>query len=678
MKIQKSIFLIVGLLTTIVLGLFFWFLHIKFTNIFITSVFNGNSLPILNDIVKEHRLQNVAVRDLNFYIQKLRPFIARVLFIVAITPLVITLLYYFRKSIKNTIKSFFNVVTHPVNLAIFRIVLFSIFLNPFEGKPILDYLQPFLEIPSELRDLPLGFGWLFNYIPVNQSLVHIAYVTLIVSCCFGIIGFLTRSAALLTLISGFYLLSIPQLFGKVTHSHPHLLWFMAILVVSNCADFLSIDSIIKSWKRADRGNIESPSPSRKYTYPLRFIWLLMGLIYFFPGLWKWLSAGLAWAFSDNLKYRLYENWHTGEWIPFFRLDHYPLIYQFAAFGGIIFEIAFIFLLFSKRFRYLAVIGGLAFHNINNILMRIPFWNVQYCYVVFVNWHYIFKRIGKFLFRQKMYLIFDGNCQLCRRTIASLKVLDVFERITYVNALNQEALANNDLLWLNSNEILKDMHVVVGKTSWKGFFAYRSLAYRILFFWPFIPWLYIPPIPQIGSYIYRQVADSRTCSIVRSNFHLSPYQSDTRSNPKSVILVGLFLLIMNSFYGITGQSYAWPFACYPKFSGILGPTRDALEIVAVDNFGNESLLTESIQKQGIPTDRYLELLKNLLQQDDKQATRLNAFWQFVSQNNPELQKIEFLKFYRLTLLTIPERQQENPVERKLILEKKLNSTVSDAK
>lgn len=36
----------------------------------------------------------------------------------------------------------------------------------------------------------------------------------------------------------------------------------------------------------------------------------------------------------------------------------------------------------------------------------------------------------------------------------------------------------------------------------------------------------------------------------------------------------------------------------------------------------------------------------------------------------MQQVQLLKFYRLTLLTDPERQEKNPVSRKLILQKKI--------
>ena len=44
--------------------------------------------------------------------------------------------------------------------------------------------------------------------------------------------------------------------------------------------------LVAAWKRANRGVTDPPGPSRTYALPIRFVWLLMGLIYFFPGFWN--------------------------------------------------------------------------------------------------------------------------------------------------------------------------------------------------------------------------------------------------------------------------------------------------------------------------------------------------------------------------------------------------------
>ena len=44
----------------------------------------------------------------------------------------------------------------------------------------------------------------------------------------GMVGLFTRTSALFTTVLSFYVLGIPQFYGKVNHYH-HLLWFAGIL-----------------------------------------------------------------------------------------------------------------------------------------------------------------------------------------------------------------------------------------------------------------------------------------------------------------------------------------------------------------------------------------------------------------------------------------------------------------
>ncbi|MBW4673789.1 MAG: HTTM domain-containing protein [Desmonostoc geniculatum HA4340-LM1] len=368
-----------------------------------------------------------------------------------------------RHYLLKTIREFFLETTHPINLAIFRIVHFEIIFSSDISQVVW-----FSQLPKELVFAPIGLEWLINIIPINATIAQIASFLFKICSFTAMIGIFTRTSAWLTVILGFYVLGIPQFYGKVDHYH-HLLWFAAILAASRCADVLSLDAIFMAWKRADRGQLEPPSLSRVYALPLRFVWILLGIIYLFPGLYKLFVGGFDWAFSDNLKYRLYTIWlDLDGWIPVFRLDQYPILYQLSAFGSIFFEVSFIFLIFFPRTRYVAAFAGAGFHLAIYHLMKINFISLIKVYVTFFDFNDIFRGIGHRLFPQDMYVIYDGNCQLCRRTIATLRVFDVFGRLTFVNALDNQALTTHNLLWLDSQALMADMHTVLETKSWKGF------------------------------------------------------------------------------------------------------------------------------------------------------------------------------------------------------------------
>ena len=89
------------------------------------------------------------------------------------------------------------------------------------------------------------------------------------------------------------------------------------------------------------GNLSAQRGALAYALPLRFVWVLLGICYFFPGLWKYWYSGLAWAFSDHFKHLAEWKWINmglemkdgawqGDWQPLFRIDLYPLMYKPAA------------------------------------------------------------------------------------------------------------------------------------------------------------------------------------------------------------------------------------------------------------------------------------------------------------------------------------------------------------
>ena len=51
---------------------------------------------------------------------------------------------------------------------------------------------------------------------------------------------------------------------------------------------------------------------------------------------------------------------------------------------------FVFLVFSRRTRYVAVVAGIMFHNMTNMTLCISFWFLQGLYVAFIPWDRLLK------------------------------------------------------------------------------------------------------------------------------------------------------------------------------------------------------------------------------------------------------------------------------------------------
>ncbi len=201
----------------------------------------------------------------------------------------------------------------------------------------------------------------------------------------GILGLGSRFCAFSAACLAYYVLGFQQSFGKVDHFH-HLIWFALLLSVSRCGDALSIDALFNRRQSSWSSRFWGPPPSVVYGLPLRFVWLLFGVIYFFPGFWKFWKCGYAWGLAENLQLHLFDKWtFLGDWRPALRFDQYPLLLTLGGLGTFLFEMGFVFLIFTRRTRYLAVAVGLIFHTMTNMTLVISFWFLQGLYVCFIPW-----------------------------------------------------------------------------------------------------------------------------------------------------------------------------------------------------------------------------------------------------------------------------------------------------
>jgi hypothetical protein len=217
--------------------------------------------------------------------------------------------------------------------------------------------------------------------------VLIAGKVMVAACVTGILGIFSRTSLLVVAVTIFYGWGTIQWYGKIDHHH-HVLWFALVLAASPCGDALSVDALVRAWRRRRRGAKEPPlQEDLAYGLPLHVCMLLMGVLYFFPGFWKIWRSGFDWFLGDNPFNQTYIKWHMlGRWLPPFRIDEYPLLMHAGALATILFELSFIFLIFGPTTRILAGLAGVTFHTSLNVFMRHGFETLRNCYVIFVDWH----------------------------------------------------------------------------------------------------------------------------------------------------------------------------------------------------------------------------------------------------------------------------------------------------
>jgi hypothetical protein len=272
----------------------------------------------------------------------------------------------------------------PVDLAVFRITVFVVVLLSRDV-----YEAPTWAATADaVRAAPFGLGWLAPCLPLSPAWTWAALAVLVPSALLSVLGLFTRWATVLAAASLSYVLAVPQFSGTVIHTH-HLVWFAVLLAASPCGDALSVDT----WLRARHGPRAAPGEAVAYGLPVRVAWVLVGLIFLFPGLWKW-RVGLDWALGGTLRDQLYWKWaEYGGWRPRLRVDEWPGLLEAGGVAVMLFEPLVLLGVLVPRLRPWTVGAALLFHAATALVFRIHFSSLWACYTVFIPWSRALARAG---------------------------------------------------------------------------------------------------------------------------------------------------------------------------------------------------------------------------------------------------------------------------------------------
>lgn len=223
----------------------------------------------------------------------------------------------------------------------------------------------------------------------SVSVVRVLDVVWKASLLTAALGLFTRSSAGIAFVLGFYLLGLPQNFGKIHHNTTVIVVILAILAVSRSGDAWSLDRI-RSVGRSRRAG-RAPE-SGEYRWPVRLVWTLMVLAFLSAGVAKLRKAGLDWALSENLVNLLLSHQHThapvnewGLWVA-----SVPGLPQIIATGSLLLELAAPLALVSRRVRRVVIPGLLSMQVGIWVLMNVYFFEYLLAYLFWVPW----TRLGR--------------------------------------------------------------------------------------------------------------------------------------------------------------------------------------------------------------------------------------------------------------------------------------------
>lgn len=520
-------------------------------------------------------------------------------------------------------RDYFTAVTHPLNLAVFRIVIFFVLAN-------IRYVEQAITmsaLPSVFLVPPEGLEFILPHVPISPGIVRPLAAVYVIACLMAMIGLYTRTSATVAVLLGIYVLGIVQFYGKVGHFH-HVLWFGAIMAASPCADVLSVDAVRRAWRRAPAGADTPIAPAKGYALPLRLTWLVLSLLYFFPGFGKFVRSGTAWAFSDNLKLLMYGRWRQAGEVPFFRIDQYPEMYQMAAASTILFELMFPVLLFIPMLRLPLAASGLIFHNLSGIFMRLGFTLLQPVYVSFVNWHRLLSAAGSRLFRAPLTLAYEPGCVECRRITAVSRRLDLLQVVKYLEEPGSgQHIDRADL---------------------------RALIARVP--------LLVTLIPALVKDSVRRVVREH------STYRQAPQPAPSAPHPsrRSVVIVGGGIFVAVLLAGLAGLNSGWPFASYPQFAQLSTEFRTVVGAELIRPDGTVLQLATEVPAEEL-TGRYGGLTDGILNSETEELRRrrLEALLTLLQDEGLRVEPGDEVVFYADQVSVVPERWNENPLSREML-------------
>jgi predicted DCC family thiol-disulfide oxidoreductase YuxK len=540
-------------------------------------------------------------------------------------------------ALRNQFWRFLFAPVAPINLAIFRIVVFAMLLLCLLNEPILEYAA----WPRENFDWPSFSGPLFERLPISVEIVEWLLPIAIATTVMTIAGVFTRTSAWASVILAVYLLGIPQCSGKVNHTLHHVVLFGILIACSRCGDALSIDSIWQAIRRADRGQVARVVRSVRYGMPIRFAMLVLALTYFFPGFWKVASNGLTWIFSGNLNNQLLQKWFELETFePVLPLYDIPGFTAMGALTAVVMELGWPLAVLWRPTRLIWAGLGLLFHNMTRMLMNISFYTMQAMYVMFVDWDRVFAWIGRRMHREPMVVLYDGNCKMCRRTMSILLTLDWLRLLKGVSAFDRDRIDAMGLGHLGDDLLMRDMHGGERGPNgeWrvtKGYDAYQRIAWRVPILWLTLPFIYLPPVVAVARRIYRHVADTRACSVPIGLKKGEKVSAAFRWSARPLVVFAVAILAGQVVLGVGRLSAAWPIACYPLFDTMSTSTILWPEFEAVSVDGRVMPLDDDPLRDYYTESRYVPTFKKFVSYD---PTLIEASGQNAEDEHQELVSI----------------------------------------
>lgn len=549
---------------------------------------------------------------------------SRGMFLTVVGALVALALSYW-PAFTRGVRTFFVEKGSPLNLAILRIWAFLLL-----AQLVTRYETRFLfmtEFPELLRIPPVGFGWANNDFFFDPVLAGWALLVFKVAVWGAILGIFTRVSMVTATLLALYLIGLWQFKGKADHGPHVLMWTTMVIALAPCGHTLSIDAL---W-RALRGKAPpATTPRIGYVLPIRGVWLLLGIGYFFPGLWKLWNCGLEWAFSDNLRFQMYAKWvQRPNWEPLARLDRWPLLLYLAGLGTIVFELGWVLLIFRRLGRRVALLSSWSFHYGVAVFMGIRFTAISQLLIGLLDWERLLRFVGKWVVPRPALLNVAADSTTGKRWARVVAVTDLLGRVEtdYSTGVRGDQWS-----------------VHVGEEKLVGNARARALLLRLPILWPFVPLLAIAPLRTLGARLLCN--DART-----------PRELKASPLLPAIVLTGL--AVGNLLMGFQRRDTSWPATCMPPFDRVVEqPLTVKMESEVLDELGRVIELDQRQLRRTLGPASNLNIQLMILQIPRQYIDPyLQAYAGMLLRYLPEDSRPARIRFYQISRSSDPEAPTE---------------------
>lgn len=355
---------------------------------------------------------------------------------------------------------------------------------------------------------------LLKFIQKSPEAVIVFFaVVFCVSCLMFLVGLFSQISCIVMTVCCYYFYALNMFFIGTLSWDILLVTLFLMCLTPYHGDYFSIDSLFSDHPR--------PFERRRPYFLQRLLQMQIASMFFYTALYKitasgnWLSGNPILYLMNSPPSGVVKHFMLKEWLA----TQPELCYAIGVFV-VVMELALGFLLFYPKTRISAIYSAIFFHVLLILTLDVPaifFFLFPAQFLLFINpeniLNWVNDRRAYHGLSVRPKLIYDGHCGFCRSSVRQLQVMDIFNRVEYVDFQTHADLEGLHPQ-LDKEKATSQIHLVESgylpdqKRLYGGFFVLRRLCFLLPMLYPAIFIFYFPGSGVIGPLVYAWIAKNR--------------------------------------------------------------------------------------------------------------------------------------------------------------------------